>query len=1010
MLRLLKTINSTDPINPMNLTKAISSYLAKIKNDSSLALDVVWHEVFESKEAEYGQPSKPWSEPVQKILAARKIPGLFSHQAQAIDLIRDKKNVVVATPTASGKSLIYNLPVLETVFTRPDSRALYLFPLKALAQDQKKSLQELLSSAGQEFVPEICIYDGDTKPWQRAKIRQRLPQILITNPDMLHLSILPYHHLWRDFFQNLSFVVVDEVHTYRGVMGSHMAWFFRRLLRVCRYYGQEPQFVFCSATIKNPQELSRNLTDLDVACIEKSGAPSGKKHFLMARSLFGAAQTGLKLLELALKMGLRTIVYTQSRKMAELLAIWMQDKGKAFKDKVCAYRAGFLPEERRNIEARLSRGDLLAVVSTSALELGIDIGHLDLCLMVGYPGSIMATWQRMGRVGRGGQEAAAIFIGHEDALDQYFLHHPKEFLGLEPEKAVINPYNPVIMGRHLVCAAADLPLKADEEMLQNKEAQKEIDCLLASGKLIASADRSEFYAPGKYPHRHVDIRGSGQIFNLFAGQERKYIGHIDEYRAYHETHPGAIYLHMGETYLVQNLDPDTRSVQLKAMKAPYFTRVRTEKSTEILEVVRAKTVGRVQIFHGKLRVTEKIVGYEKRLTYGQRFLGVVPLNLPPLVFETEGMWLAIPKDIQDKIEQKFLHFMGGIHALEHILIAIMPLLILTDRNDLGGISIPMHAQVQGPAVFIYDGIPGGLGLTAQAFVQARELLERADGVIGACDCENGCPKCVHSPKCGSGNRPLDKEAAGLILDMILEEKDREEIIAIAMPEIKKDSPVKVRQEAPAKNKVDSGQSYVPPGREELVLSESQSEKTIFYSYVKENQRFAVLDIETRRSAQEVGGWGNAHKMGISCVVVYDGQKDSFLTFMQEEVPDLISYLTGVDLVVGFNILKFDYNVLKGHSDFDLHTLPTLDILNRVHTRLGYRLSLDHLAKYTLGVSKSANGLLALRWWKEGKIDKIIDYCRQDVAITRDLYLFGRDNGYLLFRNKAKKIVRVPVDW
>ncbi|WP_457572639.1 DEAD/DEAH box helicase [Desulfovulcanus sp.] len=1007
---------------------SVTAYLAKIKKDPSLALDVVWHEVFESKEAEYGQVSKPWSEPALKILAARKIDGLYSHQIKAIDLIRDGKNVVVATPTASGKSLIYNLPVLETIFNRPDSRALYLFPLKALAQDQKKSLQELLSSAGHDFIPDICIYDGDTKSWQRSKIRQRPPQILITNPDMLHLSILPYHHLWHDFFQNLSYVVVDEVHTYRGVMGSHMAWVFRRLLRICRFYGRAPQFVFCSATIKNPQELSSDLTGLDVDCIEESGAPRGRKHFLMARSLFGAATAGLKLLELALKMGLRTIVYTQSRKMAELLAMWMQDKGKLFKHKVCAYRAGFLPEERRNIEARLSRGELLAVVSTSALELGIDIGNLDLCLMVGYPGSIMATWQRMGRVGRSGQEAAAIFIGHEDALDQYFLHHPKEFLGLEPEKAVINPYNPVIMGKHLICAAADLPLKAEEDMLQLKEVQKEIDGLLASGKLIADANGCEFYASTKYPHRHVDIRGSGQIFNLFAGRGRKHIGHIDEYRAYHETHPGAIYLHMGKTYLAQDLDLDTRSVQLRLVKVPYFTRVRTEKSTEILQLVQAVSLGRAQLFHGKLRVTEKIVGYEKRLTYGQRFLGVVPLELPPLVFETEGIWLAIPKDIQDKVEKKFLHFMGGIHALEHILIGIMPLLVLTDRNDLGGISIPMHTQVRGPAVFVYDGVPGGLGLTAQAFVRARELLGRAKEVIKACDCENGCPKCVHSPKCGSGNRPLDKEAASLILDMILEESNRKEMIEISMTEIGKDFPLKPGEKGTENGKLrcegslagyDGGslcgmlseiapQCGIPQG--EPYLHELQSEDPASFVRVSEKQRFAVLDIETRRSAQEVGGWGNAHKMGISCVVVYDGQKDSFLTFRQEEVDDLVNYLTTVDLVVGFNILRFDYNVLKGHCDFDLHSLPTLDILEKVHTRLGYRLSLDHLAKHTLGVSKSANGLLALRWWKEGKLDKIIDYCRQDVAITRDLYFFGRKKGYLLFRNKAKKIVRVPVDW
>jgi DEAD/DEAH box helicase domain-containing protein len=900
--------------------------------------------------------------------------------------------VVVATPTASGKSLVYNLPMIESFFSDGEARGLYIFPLKALAQDQLRVFGHLKDACPWDRTPTAAIYDGDTTPWFRRKIRNTPPNVLMTNPEMIHLSLLPHHLQWTEFLQRLRLVVIDEVHTYRGIMGSHMALVFRRLRRICRHYGANPTFVFCSATVGNPAELAGQLTGLKAAAVTRSGAPRGRRHLVFMDPLDGPAQAAIGLLKAALSRGLRTIVYTQSRKLTELIALWAANRAGAFADRISAYRAGFLPEERREIEAKLASGELLAVISTSALELGIDIGDLDLCILVGYPGTVVSTWQRSGRVGRSGQDAAMILIAGDDALDRYFLRHPDRLVSHPPEAAVVNPENPDLLCRHLPCAAAELPIVTDEPFMASPAVRDAAETLTAAGDLLRSADGGRLFSKRKAPHRHVDLRGTGQRFRILSRTDGEQIGEIDGFRAFRETHPGAIYLHRGATWRIDALEVETGRIAAVPESVDYYTRVRGSKDTEIREIYEQREVHGTTAYFGRLKVTDQVTGFDKVLVRGNRLIGRIPLDLPPQVFETEGLWFGVPREVQDAAEERHLHFMGGIHAVEHAAIGIFPLLVMSDRNDLGGISTPFHPQVAKAAVFVYDGIPGGAGLCRQAFTRAGELLVHTLQAIRSCPCETGCPACVHSPKCGSGNRPIDKAAALFILEGI--EKHRP-----AKPESGKSpiSPKPRRFVSRAGRKPFSGKC-----RTESVFRTSREDVS--------GGHYGVFDLETQLSAQEVGGWHRADRMRISCGVVYDSAADDFFEYTEDRVQDLIAHLKRLDLVVGFNVKRFDYRVLSGYSGTDFSQIPTLDMLEAVHRQLGFRLSLDNLARVTLGIGKSADGLQALKWWKEGKLREIIDYCRKDVAITRDVYLFGRKNGYLLFNNKSGADVRVPVGW
>ena len=965
-------MKSGKPAKPLPKVGGVAEYLSALKSSPRYGPQVIYHKEIAEKRAIYKKPKKPWPADLSKALDQMGIKSLYSHQAAAVDLIRQGDSIIIATPTASGKSLVYNLPVFEKIFQKPETKALYLFPLKALAQDQLKAVQELAGRLPEEQRPTAAILDGDTSSYRRKKIRETLPNILISNPDMLHLSMLGYHENWSRFWSGLTHVIMDEAHTYRGVFGTHMAWVVRRLRRICGFFGTDPQFVLSSATIGNPAQLANDLLGMPVKTIIKTGAPEGRRHFVFIDPYESAGYAASRLLEAALKRGLRTIVYTQSRKMTELISVWTKPRLGDIRDKLSSYRAGFLPEERREIEGRLTSGELLGVVSTSALELGIDIGSLDICILVGYPGTIMQTWQRSGRVGRRQRESLVALIAQEDALDQYFMRNPEDFFDRDIEDAVLNPDNSTIMKQHLVCAAAERPISINDPLIKSRAASQVMREMAEKGTLLLGDDGREWFTIRKYPHRKVNLRGSGKSYSIRKSGDRGLLGEIDGNRCLKECHPGAVYLHRGKTWVVTDLDLEAHEVTVVPRDVNYFTQPLGNKQTEILKVYKSVTKKNFRASMGYLRVTESVTGFQKRLKRGLTLISTEQLDLPPMIFETEGLWIEIPKQVQDRLEQGRFHFMGGIHAMEHVSISIFPLLVLCDRNDVGGIAIPFHPQLRGAAVFIYDGYPGGVGLSRQAFGRIEELLCTALKTINTCPCEVGCPSCVHSPKCGSGNRPIDKEAARRVLDGLLTPGD-------VRPE-----PARVTGlQAPAPASTDRETAQLP-------------------------KRYGVFDLETRKSAQEVGGWHRADRMGISVAVLYDSELDEYITFREHDIPDLVEHLKRLDLVVGFNNKRFDNMVLSAYTSFDLNRLPTLDILEEVKNRLGYRLSLDHLGEQTLNAKKSANGLMALKWYKQGRIDKIIEYCKKDVEITKDIFLFGFRNQYLLFKNKAGKKVRCPV--
>jgi len=960
----------------------IGKFLKSLFNSERLGSQVVFQKILPATPPDWAEPQKPWPDAIQAVLRSIGIKNLYRHQAKAIDSIRSGRHVIVATPTASGKTLVYDLPVLEHFLADPDFTALFIFPLKALAQDQLQTF-EAMAAHLKPGGPTAAIYDGDTSAYRRKRIREAPPNVVITNPEMVHLSFLAHHRKWASFLSRLHLVVVDEVHTYRGVMGSHVAQIFRRFHRICRHYGSSPTFVFSSATVANPAQLTRQLAGLEVKTIDKSSAPRGRRHLVFFNPVLGPARTAIVLLKAALEKGLRTIVYTQSRKLTELIAIWAGNESGSFTERISAYRAGLLPEERREIEARLASGDLLAVITTSALELGIDIGDLDLCLLVGYPGSVISTWQRGGRVGRSGQDSALILIAGQDALDQYFMRNPHDFIDREPESAVVNPFNLQIMAQHLECAAAELTLKTDEAILSAKNASKALADLEKEGRLLKSADGREIYARRKAPHRDVDLRGAGNRFQIINTQTDMLIGEVDEYRAFRETHPGAVYLHKGDSFVVDRLDLTTRTVAVSKALVNYYTRVRGHKLTEIIKSEDQKFIWETNVYWGKIKVTDQVTEYELWRVQSKTLIDRISLDLPPQIFETEGLWYQIPESIQRQCESNHFDLMGALHAIEHAAIGIFPLLVMADHNDVGGMSTNFHPQMGTAVVFIYDGIPGGVGLTQQAFVYAQRLFEYTLKVIRDCPCESGCPSCVQSPQCGSGNRPMDKKGAIFILERLKAHAERKCTDEIS------------NQASDAQAGFQKKQQKTPVGAS---------------VQVSEDLQFGVLDLETQRSAAEVGGWHRADRMGISCGVLYDSKEDTFIEYLEDHIVRLIEDLQKVDLIVGFNIKRFDYLVLKGYSKFDFSTLNTLDILEDIHKHLGFRLSLAHLAQETLGATKQVDGLQALKWWKEGRIRDIVDYCKIDVQLTRDLYLFGRQNGYLIFSNRDQKRVRIPVNW
>jgi len=970
----------------MNKSGDVQEYIDALFQSRKFGPQVVAHRVMAAQQAKWTGDVPQIAPALCNHLHNLGIDRLYAHQQQALKLIASGKDIIAATPTASGKSMIYNLPVIDMLLSEQPGNSLYIFPLKALAQDQLRTFNSFSKLLPRSQKTYAAIFDGDTSTYRRRRIREEGVPVLMTNPEMLHLSLLPYHGNWMHFFKDLRYVVIDEVHTYRGVLGAHMSWIIRRLQRIAAYYGSSPQFILLSATIGNPAELAEKLIGKDVSVIGGSGAPTAKKHMVLLNPWDSAAYTASQMLEAAVKRGLRTIVYTQSRKMTELINLWTRPKLGDIQNKLSSYRAGFLPEERRDIEARLAGGELLGVISTSALELGIDIGDLDLCILVGYPGSIMATWQRGGRVGRSMRESAIILIAQEDALDQYFMRQPDDFFARKVESAALNPSNPSIMEQHLHCGCAELALRQGEDLVDVVETKAAIQRLTDQAILLQSADGTTWFSSRKYPQRHVNLRGGGTQLTIINGDSGEIIGEVDSSRAMKECHPGALYLHRAKTWVVSSLDFEAREVLVAEQNPSWFTRPMSSKNTRILETKKKTMSFRGRVSFGPLKVTEHVTGYQKRNNSSQKLIATYPLELPEQTIETEGLWLDIPEAIKNTLEHEKYHFMGAIHALEHAMIALFPMLILCDRNDIGGISCPLHEQTEEASIFIYDGYAGGIGLCEEAYDRINELLTEVRRLVSSCGCENGCPSCVHSPKCGSGNRPIDKIACLKLLELLMENNTTE------------------NQEFPHTPNIETEEK-----RDPAVIEPAQKADVGPVGLAVLPARYGVFDLETIRSADEVGGWNRVEQMGVSVAVVYDSMLDGCVTYLEHEISSLISHLQELDLVVGFNNKRFDNRVLTGYTTYDLNRLPTLDLLEQVSAHLGYRLSLDRLAEYTLGVRKSADGLQALTWYKEGRIDLIREYCRKDVEITRDLLHFGLEYGFFLFQNKAGQVVRLPLN-
>ncbi|MHC5036220.1 MAG: DEAD/DEAH box helicase, partial [Planctomycetota bacterium] len=742
----------------------IREFVQQIKEDKELQGQVVYDACLPPRSPDFCDFPENLPPPLVEALGSFGIQALYRHQAQAWDRIQAGDHVIVTTATASGKTLAYNLPVFRAVMERPNTRALYIFPTKALEQDQRKGVEALAEVTGSRL--RVAVYDGDTSGYRRRKIKSDPPHILITNPDMIHLGILPYHGGWEGFLRDLSFVVLDEIHTYKGVFGSHIVQVLRRLRRIASLYKASPQFIACSATIANPGEFARDLTGLPFTVIDRDGSPAGGRHFLFVNPHGSPYTASARLFSRGISTGLKTIAFTKARKITELMHTWVLRALPEKRRKISSYRAGFLPKERREIEEKLFAGELEGVISTSALEVGIDIGGLDLCILVGVPVTLINAWQRGGRVGRGTRESLVILVAQQDALDQYFMRNPSEFFDRSFESAVVDPGNLQILKPHLQCAAAESPLVEGSEPFETRRFTDALTSLEKEGLVARSADGTRWFPMRARPHRDVDIRAIGRSFTIFQEETKNVIGSVSGSRALTECHAGAIYLHRAKQYVIRRLDLEKGNIWASPLEATYFTKPLVEKETEILETLRQRPVGNFLLKWGRLKVTETIVGFQKRNTFTQETLSQHPLDLPPQTFETVGLWLEIPPGLLAQVTDEGGHFMGGIHALEHAMIAMFPLFALCDRDDIGGISTTLHPQVHGPAVFLYDGYPGGVGLCERGFEVMEDLLERTRKTVALCACEEGCPSCIHSPRCGSGNKPLDKKACLRVLETL----------------------------------------------------------------------------------------------------------------------------------------------------------------------------------------------------------------------------------------------------
>ena len=697
-------------------------------------------------------------------LARAGIDELYAHQAEAFDAAMQGP-VIVTTGTASGKSLAFNLPVLDTLARDRRARALYLYPTKALAQDQARKLHELRAP----FLHH-AIYDGDTPKEERRAIRGR-SNLILTNPDMLNVGVLPHHRNWGDVLANLAWVVVDEAHVYRGVFGSHVGNVLRRLRRLARAYGTEPRFVLTSATIANPLELAERLTGLDLALVDRDGAPHAERQVVMWNPPLVDEEAGIRgsalseaaqLLAELMQAEVRTICFLKSRRGVELIQrftkLRLEDAGRTdLAERIAPYRAGYTPTQRREIERQLSEGELLAVVATDALELGIDVGDLDAAICVTFPGTVASLRQMWGRAGRRAT-GLALYVAGDDALDQFFCRHPDEFLDRPVEQAILDHESEEIHMQHLVAAAYELPLSTDDADTLGPRWEAYAERLVAHGRL---RERGGRYTPrtDEFPAGRISLRSAGMdSVAVVEGDAGELIGSVEIGRAHSTIHPGAVYLHLGQSYEVEELDLRGRRALVRRFSGDWYTQPKKETDTWIEEVLDRRQVYGVELSFGVVSVTEQVVAFQKKRVADHEVLDLLPVDLPEQQFVTQALWYEVPDELL-RSEFPLEVLLGSLHAAEHTQIAVLPLIAMCDRWDIGGLSTNSHPQTARPTVFIYDGHAGGVGITRIGFRLFEMLVNDAHRLISECPCKLGCPSCVQSPKCGNLNEPLNKNGA-----------------------------------------------------------------------------------------------------------------------------------------------------------------------------------------------------------------------------------------------------------
>jgi len=747
---------------------AIEQLVAAWQADPDQASKIAHTRAEVERPATYGSLEVPVA--IGERLHGLGIDRLYRHQVDAIEGIRSGRDTVVVAGTASGKSLAYQIPIAETLEDDPEATALLLFPTKALARDQLRGITGLVP-------PEVgvAVYDGDTEARERKWAREKA-RVVLSNPDMLHVGILPNHGSWLRLLGGLRYVVVDEMHMMRGVFGSHVANVLGRLRRLASHHGARPTFVFTSATIGNPGELARWLAGRPVDVAFGDDSPRGPRRYVLWNPPMEDEESGERPSPLAeatsvfvdlVGADLPALLFTRSRKGTELTYRWATERlGPDQANRIAPYRAGYLPEQRRRVERGLSSGEIVGVTATNALELGIDIGGLDAVVSTGFPGTIASFRQQSGRAGRGDRESLTVLVAGEDALDQYYMTHAAELFDRSSEAVVVNPTNPAIREGHILCAAHELDLSPGDREYFSEDFEEAVNRLVQDDRLVLR-DGRVFSGAGKSPASSIGLRSSGGAAYLIATEDGELLGEVDQDRAFSQCHQGAVYLHLGETYVVQRLDNELREIRVAQADPGYYTQPRVEKDLIVHTKIATKRVGALTAHHGIVDVESHVIGYRKKSTVTGEIIDSLPLDLPPRTLRTQGFWYEIPEAVLSSVSDDLTAAAGTMHAVEHAAIGLLPIFAVCDRWDVGGLSTVFHAQIAGPVFFIYDGYEGGTGIAPIGWEMGERHLAATLAALETCPCRSGCPSCVQSPKCGNFNDPLNKAGAIRLLQTVL---------------------------------------------------------------------------------------------------------------------------------------------------------------------------------------------------------------------------------------------------